>query len=175
MKYTLVDYFSYFFLRNATNFSNIRNTSFWFRSSWLQRVKICEISGSRRGVDEIRALLGYYAAYVGSFFNRRFEEWYRYYLQGPRNRYLARNVGKQLQTYRAWQRRTAYALLNFVRFRSKRNSLSCTENKAKVILSLTHIISLLSVIHTIYSIMQTKIQGLYVSTVYGHLQVLFLN
>ena len=67
MKYTLVDYFSYFFLRNATNFSNIRNTSFWFRSSWLQRVKICEISGSRRGVDEIRALLGYYAAYVGSF------------------------------------------------------------------------------------------------------------
>ena len=40
---------------------------------------------------------------------------------------------------------------------------------------LTHIISLLSVIHTIYSIMQTKIQWLHVSTVYGHLQALFLN
>ena len=40
---------------------------------------------------------------------------------------------------------------------------------------LTHIISLLSVIHNIYSIMQTKIQGLHLSTVYGHLQALFLN
>ena len=40
---------------------------------------------------------------------------------------------------------------------------------------LTHIISLLSVIHTIYSIMQTNIQGLHVSTVYGHLQALFLS
>ena len=40
---------------------------------------------------------------------------------------------------------------------------------------LTHIISLLSVIHTIYNIMQTKIQGLHVSTVYVHLQALFLN
>ena len=41
---------------------------------------------------------------------------------------------------------------------------------------LTHIISLLSVIHTIYSIMlQTTIQGLHVSTVYGHLQALFLK
>ena len=40
---------------------------------------------------------------------------------------------------------------------------------------LTYIISLLSVIHTIYSIIQTKIQGLHVSTVYGHLQALFLN
>ena len=38
---------------------------------------------------------------------------------------------------------------------------------------LTHIISLLSVIHTIYSIMQTEIQGLHVSTVYGHLQALY--
>ena len=36
-------------------------------------------------------------------------------------------------------------------------------------------ISLLSVIHTIYSIMQTNIQGLHVSTVYGHLQAVFLN
>ena len=40
---------------------------------------------------------------------------------------------------------------------------------------LTHIISLLSVLHTIYSIMQTKIQGLHVSTIYGHLQALFFN
>ena len=40
---------------------------------------------------------------------------------------------------------------------------------------LTHIISLLSVIHTIYSTMQTKIQGLHVSIVYGHLQALFFN
>ena len=40
---------------------------------------------------------------------------------------------------------------------------------------LSHIISLLSVTHTIYSIMQTEIQGLHVSTVYGHLQALFLN
>ena len=39
---------------------------------------------------------------------------------------------------------------------------------------LTHIVSLLLVIHTIHSIMQTKIQGLHVSTVYGHLQALFL-
>ena len=38
-----------------------------------------------------------------------------------------------------------------------------------------HIISLLSVIHNIYSIMQTKIQGLHVSTVYGQLQAIFLN
>jgi len=40
---------------------------------------------------------------------------------------------------------------------------------------LTHVISLLSVIRTIYGIMQTKIQGLHVSTVYGHIQALFLN
>ena len=39
----------------------------------------------------------------------------------------------------------------------------------------TYIISLLSVIHTIYSIIQTNIQGLHVSTVYGHLQALLLN
>ena len=40
---------------------------------------------------------------------------------------------------------------------------------------LTHKISILSVIHTIYSIIQTNIQGLHVSTVYGHLQALLLN
>ena len=40
---------------------------------------------------------------------------------------------------------------------------------------LTYIINLLSVIHTIYSIIQTKIQGLHVSTVYGHLQTLFFE
>ena len=40
---------------------------------------------------------------------------------------------------------------------------------------LTHVISLLPVIHTIYSIMQTKIQGLHISTVYGYLQALFFN
>ena len=40
----------------------------------------------RRGVDEVCALLGCYAAYVGSFvFYRRYEKGYRYYLQGPRN------------------------------------------------------------------------------------------
>ena len=39
----------------------------------------------------------------------------------------------------------------------------------------TSIISLLSVIHTIHSIIQNEIQGLHVSTVYCHLQALFLN
>jgi len=33
----------------------------------------------------------------------------------------------------------------------------------------------LSVIHTIYSIIQTKIEGLHVSTVYGHIQALDLD
>ena len=44
-----------------------------------------------------------------------------------------------------------------------------------LIISLSHIISLLSIIHTIYSIIQTNIQGLHVSTVYGHLQALLLK
>ena len=33
----------------------------------MRTFKICEIWGSRRGVDEVCALLGCYAAYVGSF------------------------------------------------------------------------------------------------------------
>ena len=48
-------------------------------------------------------------------------------------------------------------------------------NEVYILSHFTHIINLLSVIHTIYSIIQTKIQGLHVSTVYGHLQALFFE
>ena len=42
-----------------------------------KRMHLCVISGFRRGVNEIRALLGFYAAQKGSFFYRRFGTTYR--------------------------------------------------------------------------------------------------
>ena len=48
-----------------------------------------------------------------------------------------------------------------------------SENKYEALMGC--IISLLSVIHTIHSIIQTNLHGLHVSTIYGHFQTLFLN
>jgi hypothetical protein len=89
-----------------------------------KRMHLCVISGFRRGVNEIRALLGFYAAQKVSFFTDVSGQHIGPLEDGTDR--LSRNVGKKLPFYAAYNRKRARIWMHLAQNTDKWRALVST-------------------------------------------------